>query len=105
MAITYIPLAQGFVYLAAVIDWCSRKVLAWRLSITLSAAFCIEALKEALARHARPGILNTDQGAVHQCRLHQGALGGRDRHQHGRQRIGVYADGAIGSSSNVYGGR
>ena len=63
MDITYIPMARGFVYLAAVVDWFSRKVLAWRLSVTLSADFCIEALEEALARHGRPEILNTDQGS------------------------------------------
>ncbi|MTE25177.1 DDE-type integrase/transposase/recombinase, partial [Microbacterium sp. ZXX196] len=50
-------------YLAAVIDWFSRKVLAWKLSITLSADFCIEALEEALARHGRPEIFNSDQGS------------------------------------------
>jgi putative transposase len=59
MDITYIPMAQGFVYLAAVLDWFSRKVLAWKLSITLSADFCIEALEEALACHGRPEICNT----------------------------------------------
>jgi putative transposase len=63
MDITYIPMARGFVYLAAVIDWFSRRVLAWRLSITMEAAFCVEALEEALARHGRPEIFNTDQGS------------------------------------------
>lgn len=63
MDITYIPMARGFAYLAAVIDWFSRKILAWRLSITLEAEFCIEALKEALARHGRPEIFNSDQGS------------------------------------------
>jgi putative transposase len=63
MDITYVPMARGFVYLAAVVDWCSRRVLAWRLSITIEAAFCVEALEEALARHGRPEILNTDQGS------------------------------------------
>jgi putative transposase len=63
MDITYVPMARGFVYLAAVIDWCSRRVLAWRLSITMEAAFCVEALEEALARHGRPEIFNTDQGS------------------------------------------
>jgi putative transposase len=63
MDITYIPMARGFVYLAAVIDWFSRKVLAWKLSITLAADFCIEALEEALARHGRPEIFNSDQGS------------------------------------------
>jgi putative transposase len=63
MDITYIPMARGFVYLTAVVDWFSRRVLAWRLSITLEAAFCIEALEEALARYGRPEIVNTDQGS------------------------------------------
>jgi putative transposase len=63
MDITYIPMARGFVYLAAVVDWFSRRVLAWRLSITLEAAFCIEALEEALARYGCPEIFNTDQGS------------------------------------------
>ena len=63
MDITYIPMARGFVYLAAVVDWFSRRVLAWRLSITMAADFCIEALEEALARHGRPEIFNTDQGS------------------------------------------
>jgi putative transposase len=63
MDITYIPMARGFVYLAAVVDWFSRKVLAWKLSITLSADFCIEALEEALVRHGRPEIFNSDQGS------------------------------------------
>jgi putative transposase len=63
MDITDVPLARGFVYLAAVVDWFSRRVLAWRLSITLEAAFCVEALEEALARHGRPEVFNTDQGS------------------------------------------
>ena len=63
MDITYVPMARGFVYLAAVIDWFSRKVLSWRLSITLSADFCIEALEEALRCHGKPEIFNTDQGS------------------------------------------
>jgi putative transposase len=63
MDITYIPMARGFVYLAAVVDWFSRRVLAWRLSITMEAAFCVEALEEALAGYGRPEIFNTDQGA------------------------------------------
>jgi putative transposase len=63
MDLTYVPMARGFVYLAVVIDWFSRRVLAWRLSITMEAAFCVEALEEALARHGRPEIFNTDQGS------------------------------------------
>ena len=63
MDITYIPMARGFVYLAAVVDWFSRRVLSWRLSITMEAAFCIEALEEALAHYGGPEIFNTDQGS------------------------------------------
>jgi putative transposase len=63
MDITYVPMARGFVYLAAVVDWFSRRVLTWRLSITLSADFCIEALEEALERYGRPEIFNTDHGS------------------------------------------
>ena len=63
MDITYIPMARGFVYLGAVVDWFSRRVLSWRLSITLEADFCIEAVEEALARNGKPDIFNSDQGA------------------------------------------
>jgi putative transposase len=63
MDITYVPMAKGFVYLAAIIDWFSRKVLAWRVSISMDVSFCIEALEEALARHGKPAIFNTDQGS------------------------------------------
>ena len=62
MDITYIPMARGFVYLAAVVDWFSRRVLAWRLSITLETEFCIDAVREAMACHGKPEIFNTDQG-------------------------------------------
>ena len=62
MDITYIPMSRGFVYLAAVVDWFSRRVLSWRLSITLEADFCVEALEEALAGFGKPEIFNTDQG-------------------------------------------
>src|SRR4051794_38857039 len=86
MDITYVPMARGFVSLAAAIDWFSRRVLAWRLSITLEAAFCVEALEEALACYGRPEIFNTDQGSpVHRRGLHRCADQERDRHQHGRQ--------------------
>lgn len=62
MDITYIRLKQGFIYLCAVIDWHSRYVLWWRLSITLQSDFCIEALQEAIAKYGKPEIFNTDQG-------------------------------------------
>jgi putative transposase len=61
--ICYIPMAKGFLYLVAIMDWYSRKVLAWRLSNTLDTDFCVDALEEALRRHGTPEIFNTDQGA------------------------------------------
>jgi putative transposase len=63
MDITYIPMARGFVYLAVVLDWYSRRVLSWRVSITMEATFCVETLEEALAKHGKPEIFNTDQGS------------------------------------------
>jgi len=63
MDITYIPMTRGFVYLAVVLDWFSRRVLSWRVSITMEAAFCVETLQEALAKHGKPQIFNTDQGS------------------------------------------
>ena len=60
--ITYIPMAKGFVYLVAVMDWFSRRVLAWRLSIGMETDFCVEALQEAMDRHGQPEVFNTDQG-------------------------------------------
>ena len=61
--ITYIPMARGFVYLVAVMDWYSRKVLAWRLSITMDVEFCVSAMQDAIARYGVPEIVNTDQGS------------------------------------------
>jgi putative transposase len=61
--ITYIPIGKGFLYLVAVMDWASRAVLAWRLSNSMETGFCLAALEDALARHGKPGIFNTDQGA------------------------------------------
>ena len=61
--ITYIPMARGFVYLATVMDWFARRILAWRLSNTMEASFCIDAVEEALANHGCPQIFNTDQGS------------------------------------------
>lgn len=74
MDITYIAMARGFVYLAAVVDWFSRRVLAWRLSITMEAGFCVEALEEALAKHRRPEIFNTDQGSQFTSEAFTGVL-------------------------------
>jgi putative transposase len=90
--ITYIPMARGFVYLVAVIDWFSRRVLSHRVSITMEAGFCVEALEEALGKHGRPEIFNSDQGSLpglcsgdHQRGVHRRPREERDRHQHGRQ--------------------
>src|SRR5258705_755548 len=72
--LTYIPMARGFVYLAGVPDWFSRRVLSWRLSITMEAAFCVETLDDALARHGKPDIFNTDQGSQFTGAAFTGAL-------------------------------
>lgn len=72
--LTYIPMARGFVYLIAIIDWFSRKVLAWRLSNTMAADFCVEALEEAIAKFGTPEIFNTDQGAQFTCAAHISVL-------------------------------
>ena len=84
--ITYIPIGRGFLYLVAIIDWFSRAVLAWRLSNTMDATFCVEALEEALARWGKPEIFNSraakligPREPVHRCRLYRLALGGRDQ--------------------------
>jgi putative transposase len=61
--ITYIPMARGFVYLVAIVDWFSRRVLAHRVSITMEADFCVEALEEAIGRHGKPALFNSDQGS------------------------------------------
>jgi len=75
MDITYIVMARGFVYLAVVLDWFSRRVLSWRVSITMEASFCVDALEEALARHGKPDIdrsrLRRRSGATdHDLHLH-----------------------------------
>ena len=80
--VTYIPMRRGFLYLVALMDWASRKVLAWRLSNTMDAGFCVEALEEALARFGKPEIFGSGQ-SVHQQRLHRRSAGGRDQDQHG----------------------
>ena len=94
MDITYIPMARGFVYLAAVVDWFSRRVLAWRLSITMEAAFCVEALEEALARFGKPEIFNTDQGSQFTGAAFTGALRSR--------KIAISMDGKRAWRDNVF---
>ena len=77
MDITYVPMAHGYVYLAAVMDWASRRVLAWRVSISMNTDFCIEALEEAFERHGKPEIFNTDQGSQFTSLAFTGALQAR----------------------------
>ena len=80
MDITYIPMARGFVYLAAVMDWYSRKVLSWRVSITLDVHLCLEAMDEAIARYGAPEIVNTDQGSQFTSQAFTGLLKKHDIH-------------------------
>jgi len=63
MDLTYIPMARGFIYLAAVVDWFSRRILAWRVSVTMTVDFCLDAVEDALAAYGKPEIFNTDQGS------------------------------------------
>ena len=94
MDLTYVPMARGFVYLAVVIDWFSRRVLAWRLSITMEAAFCVEVLEEALARQGRPEIFNTDQGSQFTSEAFTGVLT--------RNGIAISMDGKGAWRDNVF---
>ena len=91
--ITYIPMARGFVYLVAVMDWVSRYVLAWRLSNTLEASFCIEALQEALCQ-GRPEIFNTDQGSQFTDEGFTGVLRARD--------VAISMDGRGRFADNIF---
>jgi putative transposase len=94
MDITYIAMARGFVYLAAVVDWFTRRVLAWRLSITMEADFCIEAVEEALGKHGKPDVFNTDQGSQFTSVAFTGLLA-----QHG---IAISMDGRGAWRDNVF---
>ena len=94
MDISYVPMARGFVYLAAVIDWFSRRVLSWRLSITMEAGFCVEAVEEALARHGKPEIFNTDQGSQFTSTAFTGLLAGNS--------IAISMDGRGAWRDNVF---
>jgi putative transposase len=78
MDISYIPMARGFVFLAAVVDWFSRKVLSWKLSITMEVSFCLEAVEEALSSHDKPEIFNTDQGSQFTSEAFTGQLRSND---------------------------
>jgi putative transposase len=92
--ITYIPMARGFVYLCAVMDWFARRILAWRLSNTMEAGFCIEALEDALAKHDKPGIFNTDQGSQFSGAAFTGVLT--------REDIAISMDGKGAWRDNVF---
>ena len=92
--ITYIPMARGFVYLIAIVDWFSRRVLAWRLSITLETDFCIEALEGALARFGAPEIFNTDQGSQFTSMAFTAVLH--------REKIAISMDGRGAWRDNVF---
>ena len=94
MDLTYIPMARGFVYLAAMMDWFSRRVLAWRVSIGMEVEFCLDALDEALPRYGRPEIFNTDQGSQFTSTAFTGLL-----MQHG---IAVSMDGRGCWRDNVF---
>jgi putative transposase len=94
MDITYIPMAKGFVYLAVVLDWFSRRVLSWRLSITMEASFRVAALEEALARHGKPEICNTDQGSQFTGTAFTGVLAGNG--------IAISMDGKGAWRDNVF---
>jgi putative transposase len=72
--ITYVPMARGFVYLVAIVDWFSRRVLSHRVSITMEADFCVEALEEAIVRHGKPTIFNSDQGSQFTSEAFTGVL-------------------------------
>jgi putative transposase len=92
--ITYIPMRRGFLYLVTVMDWWSRAALSWRLSNTMDAGFCVDALKDALRRHGRPEVFNTDQGSQFACDAFVGTLLGA--------RIAVSMDGRGRWMDNVF---
>jgi len=92
--ITYIPMNRGFMYLVAVMDWHSRKVLSWRVSNTMEADFCVEAVAEAIGRYGAPEIFNTDQGAQFTSEAFTGLLQG-----HG---IAVSMDGRGRCQDNIF---
>jgi putative transposase len=94
MDITYIPMAHGFVYLAVVLDWATRRVLSWQLSSTTEVAFCVETLEDALARHGRPEIFNTDQGSQFTGAAFTGVLAGNG--------IAISMDGKGAWRDNVF---
>ena len=94
MDITYIPMSRGFVYLAAVLDWATRRVLAWRLSVSMNTDFCIDAVEEAIAKYGKPEIFNTDQGSQFTSAEFTGLLNQND--------IAISMDGKGAWRDNVF---
>src|SRR5512145_639967 len=94
MDITYVPMRKGFVYLAVVLDWFSRRVLSWRVSITMEASFCIATLEETSARHGKPEIVNTAQGSQFTCAALTGVLA--------KNEIAISMDGKGAWRDNVF---
>jgi putative transposase len=94
MDITYVPMRKGFVYLAVVLDWFSRRVLAWGVSISMEAQFCVDVLEQAMAKHGRPEIFNTDQGSQFTCPLFTDVLSAKD--------IAISMDGKGAWRDNVF---
>ena len=92
--ITYVPMSRGFMYLVAVMDWYSRKILSWRISNTLDSEFCLEAAKEAIGRYGAPEIFNTDQGAQFTSDAFTGLLKGHD--------ISISMDGRGRVQDNIF---
>ncbi len=92
--ICYLPMAKGFMYLVAIMDWATRRVLSWRVSNTMDGDFCVEALEEALERYGRPEIFNTDQGAQFTSEVFTGALKDHE--------IEISMDGTGRSVDNVF---
>lgn len=78
MDITYVPMARGFVYLAAVIDWYTRRVLSWRVSVTMDVHFCLNTVNEAIEKYGTPEIMNTDQGSQFTSQAFTGLLKDND---------------------------
>ena len=94
MDITYIPMARGFVYLTVVLDWATRRVLSWKISITMDVHFCLEAVEEAISRYGTPEIMNTDQGSQFTSQAFTGFL-----KEHG---IKISMDGKGSWRDNVF---
>jgi hypothetical protein len=94
MDITYLPMQRGFLYLAAVMDWATRRVLSWRVSNTLSADFCIEAVEEAIEHYGKPEIFNTDQGTQFTSDAFTTML-----HDHG---VAISMDGRVGATTSSW---